>query len=156
MIRLMTEAVTVLVGFSSLSCTVPKTVNPSAQTGGNDTAVVVHGQPPAPAPASVIDLRDGSRIIGTPLLSTVPLLTSYGSAVIKPAEITSMVAADSSTELKVVFKNGDVLRGTLQVDSLPVQSVVGKVNIPVSSIRRMTPVSMKTDTAGGPTAYPGD
>lgn len=136
-------------GCVSLSCTVPKSANPPARQGGADSAAAGQGQKSESAAASVFELRDGSRIVGTPLLASVPLVSSYGSVAFRPAEVTSIIAMDSTPGVRVEFKNGDVLRGSLQVDSLPVQCAAGRINIPVSSILRVTPLWLGSDVLEG-------
>jgi hypothetical protein len=142
--------VVLFMGFASFSCTIPKSANPAAHPGGADsTAASGQGPQSESPPASVFELRDGSRIIGTLLLSSVPLVSSYGSVAFRPAEVTSIIATDSSAGVKVEFRNGDVLRGSLQVDSLAVQCAAGRINIPVTAILRVSPLWSESDVVEG-------
>jgi hypothetical protein len=100
-----------------------------------------------------IDLRDGSRIIGTPLLTGLTLGSSYGPIPFKLEEVTSISFSDSAGGVRLEFRNGDMLRGSLQVDSLPVQFVAGRMNLPVSAILRISPVPGKESPAEGLIAH---
>ena len=144
-------AALVFMGCASLSCTVPKSANPPP--GGADTTSSGQGRQSESAPASVFELRDGSRIIGTPLLSSVPLVSSYGSVAFRPGEVTSIIAMDSTPGVRVEFKNGDVLRGSLQVDSLPVLCAAGRISIPVASILRISLLWSESDVVEGLIAH---
>ena len=107
------EIVLSLLAFAVLSCTSPKSADmPIRPAGVGVPARAEQGD------ASVsLGLRDGSRIIGTPLLTDLALASSHGSIVFRLEQVSSIVFSDSAHEVSVEFRNGDVLHGSLQLDS---------------------------------------
>ena len=143
-----------LAAFLLLSCASPKSANPSMRPAGIDTAVPAGERLEGESPATVaIHLRDGSRIIGTPLLTDLTLASAYGPIVFRLEQVSSIVFSDSENEVKIEFRNGDVLGGSLRLDSMPVQCAAGRLNLPISAILRMSAVSAKENPAEGLIAH---
>lgn len=137
-----------------LSCTSPKSAGLPLRPAGIDIPAPVAQGREGESPATVaIDLRDGSRFIGTPLLTSLTLESSYGPIVFRVERVTSILFSDSAREVTVEFRNGDLLRGSLQLDSLPLQCVAGRLNLPVSAILRVSPFSAKENLAEGLIAH---
>ena len=101
----------------------------------------------------VLDLRDGSRIIGTPLLTGLTLRSAYGPISFTPDQIRIILFSDSAHEVNVGFRNGDVLHGSLQLDSMPVRCAAGRLEFPVSAILRISAVAAKEKLAEGLIAH---
>lgn len=141
-----------LCAYIALSCTSPKSEDLPVRVAGMD-APAVQGRGGESPGTAAIDLRDGSRIIGTPLLTGLTLGSSYGPIPFKLEQVTSIVFSDSAREVTIEFRNGDLLRGSLQLDSLPVQCVAGRLNLPVSAILRISPVSRQGNLAEGLVAH---
>ncbi|HEX7574261.1 MAG TPA: LamG domain-containing protein [Bacteroidota bacterium] len=140
-----------LITLVSLSCTSPKSAGLPLRI--DVPAPAAQGREIESRSSVAIDLRDGSRIIGTPLLIGLTLGSSYGSIPFKLEQVTSIVFSDSAREVTIEFRNGDLLRGSLQLDSLPVQCVAGRLNLPVSAILRISPVSTQGNLAEGLVAH---
>ncbi len=138
-----------LLTVAALSCTSPKSANMPIRPAG----VSVSAQAEQGDASAALDLRDGSRIVGRPLLTNLTLASSYGSIVFRLEQVRSIVFSDSAKEVKIEFRNGDVLHGSLQLDSMPVQCAAGRLNLPVSAILRLSAVSAKENLAEGLIAH---
>ncbi len=143
-----------LIALAVLSCTSPKSTDlPPRPTGADLAPGAVQGRGDGPAMSVAVDLRDGSRIIGTPLVKRLTLGSSYGAVEFPLEQVTSISFSDSAGGVRVEFRNGDVLRGTLHLDSLPVQFAAGRMDLPVSAILRLATVSADDNLAEGLIAH---
>ncbi|MEI6150406.1 MAG: hypothetical protein WCS01_15000, partial [bacterium] len=58
-----------------------------------------------------LDLVDGSRLIGTPSLATVPVQTSYAKMDIPLTQIQTIKIGDDHETVTLNLRNGDTLTG---------------------------------------------
>jgi hypothetical protein len=148
------DVIPFLIAFVALSCTSPKSANLPLRSAGLETpSPAVQGRNNEPQLSVAVDLRDGSRIVGTPLLTGFTLVSSYGSIAFKLEQVNSIIFTDSAKGVSVQFRNGDMLQGSLQVDSLPVQFSAGRMNLPISAILRLSTISARENLAEGLIAH---
>ncbi|HTY59269.1 MAG TPA: LamG domain-containing protein [Bacteroidota bacterium] len=129
-----------LIAVALLSCTSPKHRE-------------IQGRPQAASPSFVIDLRGGSRIVGTPLRNNFSLSSSHGPIGFTLDQVSSMTFSDSAGNVRIEFRNGDILAGSLSPDSLPVEFAAGKLTLPVSSILRIASAGSESSLAMGLVAH---
>jgi parvulin-like peptidyl-prolyl isomerase len=102
------------------------------------TCVAVLGQDETNAPLHfVAELIDGSKIGGTPLTSSVPVRTSYASMDISLASIAEMAIGDEHKTALLTLTNGDILSVTLDIDVIPLKTLLGNLSIRLQHIRRV-------------------
>ena len=85
-----------------------------------------------------VDLKDGSRIVGTTELKTVKLVATYGSIDIAASEIrTIAVNADLETG-SITMVNDDRMQGVLGLGDLSVSSLVGQLKLKLVDVKLIT------------------
>ncbi|MFC1462466.1 peptidylprolyl isomerase [Verrucomicrobiota bacterium] len=87
-----------------------------------------------------VDLVEGSRLVGTLLISSIPVHTSYASIQIPFHEIGGLRFGPKHETATVTLKNGDVLSVTFDVDALPLRTLFGDVTVGFQHIKRAIPL----------------
>ena len=78
-----------------------------------------------------LDLSDGSHLIGTTPLTTLPLRSeTLGTMAIPIAKVRSLKFSPDHESLVVAFVNGDKLQGSLGTVALELQTLLGTVRVP--------------------------
>lgn len=96
-----------------------------------------------------IDLVDGSRIVGTPSIESVPVQTSYAKMDVPLKEIrTIRIDADHETA-SLDLRNGDKLKGVVSLGPIELETVFGKVPIGIEHIRKLDVVLLGIAMASG-------
>ncbi len=76
---------------------------------------------------AVVDLIDGSRIVGTPLEKSLPMTLSYANPSV-PLEVITRCEIKHSPESATLFlQNGDRISGSLGVDAFPLETLLGRL-----------------------------
>ena len=89
-------------------------------------------------PRLTVELRDGTRVIGTSREKTFAFhSTLLGEIKLAVSDLRSMECI-STNAMKLTAANGDVLTVQLAATELRVQTSFGKVELPVDSIRRIS------------------
>lgn len=84
-----------------------------------------------------LDLVDGSHVIGTPAIESVPLQTSYAKMDVPLKEIRTMrIDADHETA-SLDLQNGDKIKGVISLGPIKLETVFGKVSVGVEHIREL-------------------
>ena len=84
-----------------------------------------------------LDLVDGSRVIGTPSIESVPMQTAYAKMDVPLKEIrTIRIDADHETA-SVDLRNGDKLKGVVNLEPIKLETVFGKVSVGIEHIRNL-------------------
>lgn len=116
-----------------------------------------HGTPqaeattPQPGPLRVtLTLSDGSKVIGEPALTALPLQTDYSKMEIPLLRILSLKFPPAATNAVVTLANGNKLSAALGVTELRLATLFGKVTIPLQLVTSMTV------SAGGTVTIPRD
>src|ERR1700677_593808 len=104
---------------------------------------------PAPAPPAMklmLELSDGSRILGEPSIAALKMSTSYADLEIPLAKFRSIeFGGDKEHDARASLLNGDVINGSLAATEISMKTIFGEVKIPVAVVRRMRMVA----SAGG-------
>ncbi|MFP6896449.1 MAG: NPCBM/NEW2 domain-containing protein [Roseibacillus sp.] len=84
-----------------------------------------------------VELVDGSRFLGTTTVTSLHVKTKFSHKAISVP--LSRVLAVSKSEKETVIKlgNGDQLAGSLDLDSLPVSTLTGKLAVPLEHVQRI-------------------
>ena len=87
-------------------------------------------------PRLELDLVDGSHIVGTPIIATVPVRTSYAKMDIPLAQIRTIKMGDDHETVFVNLQNGDKLTGVITLGPIELATVFGKVAVGIQHIRK--------------------
>ena len=88
-------------------------------------------QPPAQL---VLDLADGSRIVGTPDATGFKVKTEYAEIDVKLSVLRSVSFAVPGGEARLGLQNGDTLNGKLAATEIPMKTLFGPVTIPLDQV----------------------
>lgn len=77
---------------------------------------------------AVVDLTDGSRIIGIPSEKSIPVALSYANPTVPLEVITRCEIKHSPDSATLFLQNGDRISGTLGVDTLPLDTILGRLS----------------------------
>jgi hypothetical protein len=91
-----------------------------------------------------LDLSDGSRVVGTPGITTLAVRAAFGNVNVPLANVGRVELGKEQTAL--TLRNGDRVTGTLDLPVLELATVFGKVTVPVGHIREFRVATMR----GGP------
>lgn len=87
-----------------------------------------------PPPHLILKLRDGSRLVGSPKLDKLPFQSNLATADIPMKGIRSVEFSDTGDTANMTFGNGDHLKGSFKLDSIEMETLVGKVSIAIRQI----------------------
>jgi hypothetical protein len=97
-----------------------------------------------PPPRMTVELRDGSRVVGTSLDSQIRFSSGLlGTVKLEVKDISSVECA-STNSAKLTTTAGDTLNVSWVDSALEVKTGFGKVELPVSSVRKLTVSSSST------------
>ena len=92
----------------------------------NEEALTIH---------IVLELRDGSRLIGSPRDKSLPIETSYVKAEIPVREVDHIDFSQDKGQATIRLVNGDKLTCHLGLESLALDTVLGKLSVPLQHVR---------------------
>lgn len=90
---------------------------------------------PEPQLCLDIDLVDGSRIIGTPGIESVPVQTSYAKMDVRLDQILFIKMGEDHETASLDLRNGDKLKGVIDLRLIKLETVFGRVSLVVEHIR---------------------
>jgi hypothetical protein len=97
-------------------------------------------------PARVsMDLVDGSRLIGTTVETSIPLVSSFGKIALPSEQIRSIRFNEDHETVVVRLLNNDQLSGVLDMRGLKVQTVFGEVEVLLARCRSIAFMAGSTD-----------
>ena len=82
-----------------------------------------------------LDLNDGSRVIGTPSIESIPVQTSYAKMDITLNEILTIRIEEDHEKSSIDLRNGDKLKGVINLEPIKLETIFGKVKIGVEHVR---------------------
>jgi hypothetical protein len=85
-----------------------------------------------------LDLVDGSRVIGVPAITSIPLQTSYARMDIPLAQIMTLGMAKDHETAEITLGNGDKLSGTVQLKPIRLSTLFGDIRVGIAHIRRIS------------------
>lgn len=86
----------------------------------------------------IVDLSDGSHIIGTPSISSLSIQTAYAKMEIPLGQIQNIKMAEDHETAMLELANGDRLKGAVILDKLDLQTLVGKVSLSLAYVRSIS------------------
>jgi len=93
-----------------------------------------------------LELSDGSRIIGIPQITSIPVQTAYAKMDIPLKQVLQvMIHADHET-VSVEMANGDKLKGVLNLGPVELTTIFGKVS---AGIEHITSIKVRLNTGTG-------
>jgi hypothetical protein len=84
-----------------------------------------------------LTLTDGSRVIGTPEIETVPVETPYARMDLPLAQIASITMGEDRETATIDLQNGDKMKGVITLKPIRLETVFGKVAVDVMHIRKL-------------------
>jgi hypothetical protein len=84
-----------------------------------------------------IDLVDGSRLIGTPAIATVPVQTSYAKMDVPLTQIQALKIGDDHETVTLNLRNGDKLTGVISLAPIKLITVFGTVAVGIEHIKQL-------------------
>lgn len=85
----------------------------------------------------VLNLSDGSRIIGTPDIEFVPVETAYAKINVPLRQILAIKMEADHERASFDLMNGDKLKGVINIGPLKVVTIFGKASVGVEHIREL-------------------
>lgn len=85
----------------------------------------------------VLDLSDGSRVVGTPGIEAVPVQTAYARMNIPLKQILTVTMEADRENASFDLANGDKLKGVLTLGPLKLATVFGDISLGVEHIKRL-------------------
>lgn len=98
----------------------------------------------------MLDLADGSRVVGAPGIEAVPVQTAYAKMALSLKKIRSVRFADDHETASFELEKGDKITGVVTLGPIPLTTLFGKVAIPITQIR-----VLQVSVTGGAFARPG-
>jgi len=95
-----------------------------------------------------VDLVDGSRIVGIPVITAFPVQTSYAKMDVPLAQVATMTFHDDHEGVTVALINGDRLTGVQSLGELPIKTLFGGIAIKPALIRSINCVAYNTLSQG--------
>ena len=115
------------------------------------------GPDKAPGPVQLlVELTDGSRLLGTTSLKAVPLDTGYATVEVRLRQIRKLEHAADRSKGTLTMQNGDRLTGELRLADMPLTTLLGQVVVPATRICRITGVAADGPLAGLRAYYSGE
>jgi hypothetical protein len=84
-----------------------------------------------------VDLAEGSRIVGVPAVTTLPIQTSVGAMALPLDRLVSLAFNDDKGGVSAQLANGDRLSGAAKFAELRLTALCGEVNIPAKLIQKI-------------------
>jgi hypothetical protein len=86
----------------------------------------------------VVELKDGSRLVGAPLAKSLPVTLDFMKAAIPLDKIRSCEIRHKDERVVLNLLNGDRLTGTLELSEFKMETIFGKLSPEIAQINRMT------------------
>ena len=89
----------------------------------------------------IVELVDGSRLIGEPNLETISMATPYATMEIALEQVRHLVLHKGHESASCEMLNGDKLTGVLDLGKLKLQTLCGKITVPIHTIKKIEVIS---------------
>ena len=105
----------------------------------------------------ILELVDGSRVIGTPGVDTVAVQTSYAKMSVPLKQILTIKMGEDHETAAISLQNGDMLKGVIGLGPMQIDTVFGKVSVGIEHVRefRIVPGGGVLPAGEGPLAFGG-
>lgn len=84
----------------------------------------------------ILELTDGSRVIGVPTVTNLQMRTSFGSISVDLSRLQSLEFTKDKETVAAVLQNGDRLTGSLNLPVVEIKTSFGPIKVPVAIIRK--------------------
>lgn len=91
-----------------------------------------------PSVRLIVDIDDGSHVIGVPNIKTISVRTLYANIDIALEKVATIKFNDDHETASFELQNGDKLSGTVNLASIELETIFGKVKIGAEHITRAT------------------
>ena len=86
-------------------------------------------------PGIVLELVDGSRLVGTPEITSLSVQTSYAKVDIPVQRVARVEFREDRESVNILLRNGDTMTGVLALPQVPLATLFGKASVKVELIR---------------------
>lgn len=90
--------------------------------------------------SATVDLDDGSRLVGEPQQEAVTIRTRYAAVDLAWPAVASIAFAEDGETVFCALDGGDRISGVLQLATLPLMTLFGRVEVPLGHVKRITVV----------------
>lgn len=95
-----------------------------------------------------VDLKDGSRLVGTPTQSPLKIASeSFGEVEVPISLVRSIELASDGTRLTLTTSNGERLRGAPRTTALELDTLLGEVSLPFEQVTRVATTAQPLPSA---------
>jgi hypothetical protein len=84
-----------------------------------------------------LEFSDGSRLVGIPVLPTLPIQTAFAKMDLPWKQITGFRLEADQTAVAVDLQNGDRLQGSLLLKAIELETAYGKITVAREHLRRI-------------------
>jgi len=100
---------------------------------------------------AVVELRDGSRLLGTPVWEKLRLRNAYGDIQLAVDQVREIGWVEENGTARLLLDDGDRVTGSLPSEAFPLQTCLGKLGIPWTEVE-----TMRFSMRGGPAMPAGE
>jgi len=86
----------------------------------------------------IVSLVDGTSLVCKPLVKTLPVKTSYADLDLPLEKMATAVFDREKKEVTIKLVNGDVIKGTVSLEKMKVQTLIGEVTISMADVQEIT------------------
>lgn len=86
----------------------------------------------------ILELSDGSRVVGTPGIATVPVQTPYAKMTVPLRQILAIKLNVDHEAAVIETRNGDTVKGVVSLSPLELTTVFGSVKIGIEQLLRIS------------------
>lgn len=90
-----------------------------------------------------VELRDGSRLVGTTSLTELAFVTTDGRPTKVELSKAMGISVGDDREIATISLHGGVIRGVIETEKLDLTGVFGKVSVPFDEVQRLQNVNLK-------------
>lgn len=83
-----------------------------------------------------LDLTDGSRVIGVPTVTVIPIQTPYAKMDIPLRQIMTIEIGQDHEQASIALRNGDSLKGVINLGPVALDTLFGNVKIGIEIVKR--------------------
>ncbi|MFC1497653.1 LamG domain-containing protein [Verrucomicrobiota bacterium] len=145
-----------LVSVSFAEIEVPFIGEPDPENIQTNTASTISSPETKPSKAQLklaLELTDGSRVMGAPLIKTVPIITPYAEMDVALKLVSSIEFADDHKTVKIHFQNDDQLEGTIGLNEIELETLFSKCAVEVEHITSVNIYDMTHQAGRGMILY---
>jgi len=86
----------------------------------------------------IVSLVDGTSLVCKPVIKSLPVKTSYADLEIPFEKVANAVFDREKKEVTIKLTNGDVLKGSVSLEKMKIQTLLGEVTISMADVQEIT------------------